>query len=124
MSYRLRTCNKETEFFLLRSYYENHRRRESGRENKSSSESLPGTTKAKLAPIVHADHPRREIAKSDPEVLLAAELGQRARTLHERYPGARARAPRQRGVRSGRRRARCQQDHGHHACASIAKAGT
>jgi hypothetical protein len=46
------------------------------RPKRSYCESLPRTTKAKLAPIVHADHRRRKIAKLDPEVLLAAELGQ------------------------------------------------
>ena len=68
-------------------------------------------------PIVPADHQRAEIAQVDPEVLLTAELCGRARTLHERSPGARAQAPRQRGVQSGRRIQRLQLDGVELACA-------
>jgi hypothetical protein len=56
------------------------------------SQELRRTTKAKLAVLLPADHQREEISPSDPEVQLAAE-----HTLQERCPGARARAPCQKG---------------------------
>ena len=65
------------------------------------SQELRRTTKAKLAVLLPADHRRAEIAPSVPEVKLAAEVRARARTLQERCPGARARAPRQKGAQTG-----------------------
>jgi hypothetical protein len=50
--------------------------------------SLPGTTKAKLASLLHTTHPRQKIPLKDPKVLLAAELGSQCRTLQEQFPGA------------------------------------
>ena len=49
-----------------------------------------------------ADHQRADIAQVDPKVLPAAELRARARKLQERCPGARARAPRQKGAQPDR----------------------
>ena len=71
------------------------------RPKTSGRESLPRTTKAKLAPSRHPDHRQGVTAHKVPEVLLAAELGPRAWTLRERYPGACASAPRQKGARTG-----------------------
>jgi hypothetical protein len=73
------------------------------RPETSGRESLPRTTKAKLAPSRRPDHRQGDTAHKDPEVLLAAELGPRACTLRERYPGTCASAPRQKGARTGRR---------------------
>ncbi len=42
-----------------------------------------------------------DIAPEDPQVLLAAESRGPARTLQERSPGARTRAPRQKGAQTG-----------------------
>ena len=74
------------------------------------SQELRKTTKAKLAGLLPADHRRAEIAPSDPEVQLAAEVRARACTLQERCPGARARAPRQKGAQPDRRLSRYQLD--------------
>ena len=63
-----------------------------------------------------------EIAQVDPEVLPAAELRARARKLQERCPGARARAPRQKGAQPDRRIRRHQRDGVKLACARKAKA--
>ena len=71
-------------------------------KRKKSCESLPGTTKAKLVWLSPADHRRADIAPEDPQVLLAAESRGPARTFQEQYPGARARAPRQKGAQTGR----------------------
>jgi hypothetical protein len=82
------------------------------------SQELRRTTKAKLAVLLPADHRCAEIAPSDPEVQLAAEVRARARTLQERCPSARARAPRQKGAQSYRRLSRYQLDGVKLACAS------
>jgi hypothetical protein len=74
------------------------------------SRELRRTTKAKLAVLLPADHRRTEIAPSDPEVKLAAEVHARARALQERCPGARTRAPHQKGAQSDRRLSRYQLD--------------
>jgi hypothetical protein len=71
-----------------------------------------------LAVLLPADHRHVEIAPSDPEVQLAAEVHVRARTLQERCPGACARAPRQKGAQSDRRLSRYQLDGVNLACAS------
>ena len=81
--------------------YKNYRRGEADQEE--LSQELRRTTKAKLAVLLPADHRRAEIAPSDPEVQLAAEVRARARTLQERCPGVRARAPRQKGAQTDRR---------------------
>jgi hypothetical protein len=77
---------------------------------KRGRESLPGTTKAKLASPLRADHRRRYWTPKDPKARLTAELGLQVRTLHERDPGVRARASRQEGVQSGHRHRRYQLD--------------
>jgi hypothetical protein len=55
-------------------------------------------------------------------VQLAAELGLRVGKLHERDPGARARAPRQEGVQSSRRGCQYQLDGNKLACANSTEA--
>ncbi len=77
----------------------------------------PRTTKAKLAFFAPADHRRAEIAKGDPEVLPASELCAQAHKHRDRCPGARARAPRQKGAQTGRRQDRPQLDGGKLVCA-------
>jgi hypothetical protein len=49
--------------------------------------SLPGTTKAKLASLLHANHWRQEMPHKDPEARLAADLALRCHRLQERFPG-------------------------------------
>jgi hypothetical protein len=66
-----------------------------------ASKSLPGTTKAKLAPLLHATHWQQELPCKDPKVLLAAKLGPRGCTLQERFPGASAQAQSQKQAQSG-----------------------
>ncbi len=53
--------------------------------------------------MLRANHRRQLIPTRTPEVGVAAELSLRACTLRERYPGARARAPRQKGAHTERR---------------------
>ncbi len=89
---------------------------------KRGRESLPGTTKAKLASPLRADHRWQYWTPEDPEAQLAAELGLRVRTLHEQDPGARARAPRQEGVQSGCWHRRYQLDGDKLASANSAEA--
>jgi hypothetical protein len=48
--------------------------------------------------MLHANHCRQLIPPRTPEVRAAAELSLRACTLREQYPGARTRAPRQKGA--------------------------
>ena len=74
-----------------------------------------------MSPL-RADHRRQYWTPKDPEARLVAELGLRVRTPHKRDPGARARAPRQEGVQSGRRRCRYQLDGNKLACANSAEA--
>jgi hypothetical protein len=50
--------------------------------------SLPGTTKAKLASLLHANYQRWEMPHKDPEGWLVAELALRCCRLRERFPGA------------------------------------
>jgi hypothetical protein len=52
----------------------------------------------KASTTLRADRRRRLIPCGTPKAQVAAELSVRARTLRERYPGARARAPRQKGA--------------------------
>jgi hypothetical protein len=49
--------------------------------------SLPGTTKAKLASWLHANHCWREVPHKDPEARLVAEWAQRCRRLQEQFSG-------------------------------------
>jgi hypothetical protein len=72
-------------------------------EEQVARASLPRTTKAKLVFLLPADHRLAEIAPVDPEALLVAELHAQARKLQEQCPGARARAPRQKGAQPDRR---------------------
>ncbi len=50
--------------------------------------SLPGTTKAKFASLLHTNHQRQEMPHKDPKAQLAAELALRCHTLQEQFPGA------------------------------------
>ncbi len=50
--------------------------------------SLPGTTKAKLASSLHADHRRRAMLYKDRKAQLAVELAPPCRRLQEQFPGA------------------------------------
>ena len=97
---------------------------EVGMPSRGASQELRRTTKAKLAVLLPADHRRAEIAPSDPEVQLAAEVRARARTrtLQERCPGTRARAPCQKGAQPDRRIRRHKLDGAKLACARKAKA--
>ncbi len=63
--------------------------------------SLPGTTKAKLASLLHTAHPWWEMPLKDPKVRLTAELGPRGRTLQEQLPGAPAWVQSQKQAQSG-----------------------
>ncbi len=49
--------------------------------------SLPGTTKANLASLLHAAHWWQEMPLKDPKVWLAVKLGLRGRTFQERLLG-------------------------------------
>ncbi len=53
--------------------------------------------------MLRADRRRRLIPRGTPKAQVAAELSVQARTLRERYPGARAQAPHQKGARIERR---------------------
>jgi hypothetical protein len=90
--------------------------------NERGCESLPRTTKAKLASPLRVDHQRRYWTPKNPKARLTAELGLRVCTLQERDPGARAQAPRQEGVQSGCRRCQYQLDGNKLACANSAEA--
>ncbi len=57
----------------------------------------------KASATLRADHHRQLIPSGTPEARVAAQLNVRARTLRERYPGARAQAPRQKGAHIERR---------------------
>ena len=121
-AYRLGYFEFKT-LFLLRSYYKNAYRRESGGKSWSSHESLPRTTKANLALLLSANHWRQYWTPKYPEVQLAVELDSRVRTLHEQDPGERTWAPRQHeGVQSGHWHCRYQLDGDTLACAEIAEA--
>ncbi len=50
--------------------------------------SLPGTTKAKLASLLHANHWRREMPHKDRKAQLTLELAPPCRRLQEQFPGA------------------------------------
>jgi hypothetical protein len=63
--------------------------------------SLPGTTKAKLAPSLHTPHPWQEMPHKDSKMRLAAELGPRGRTLQEQFPDAPTWAQSQKQCQSG-----------------------
>ncbi len=63
--------------------------------------SLPGTTKHKLASLLHATHWRRKMPLNDPKVWFAAELDPQGRTLQEQFPGALAWAQSQKWAQSG-----------------------
>ncbi len=52
----------------------------------------------KASATLRADHCWQLIPRGAPEAQVAAELSVQARTLRERYPGARAQAPRQKGA--------------------------
>ena len=106
---------------LLRSYYENTYRWESG-QIKRGCESLPRSTKANLVALLHTNHRRQYWTYKDSEVRLATELGSQARTLHECYPGACARAPRKKGVQSGLWHCQYQVDGAKLACANNVEA--
>ena len=71
-----------------------------------------------------ADHRRQLIPRGTPEARVAAELSVRARTLQERYPGARTRVPRQKGAHIKRRPRPRRMDDGALADANKATAAT
>ena len=73
--------------------------------------------------MLRADH-RRLIPSGTPEAQVAAELSVRARTLRERYPGACAQAPRQKGAHIERRPRPRRMDDGELADANKAEAAT
>jgi hypothetical protein len=50
--------------------------------------SLPGTTKAKLASLLCANHQRRVMSHKDPKAQLGVELALRCRRLQEQFHGA------------------------------------
>jgi hypothetical protein len=78
------------------------------------------TTKAKLAPLLHANHQWREIPFKNPKVQLAAELSLRAHTFQEQSPGACAQALHQKGSQSGLQHSHRQLVNGKLACANKA----
>ncbi len=75
---------------------------ESGQFYERPRASLPGTNKAKLASLTHANHWRREMALKDPKAWLAAELVLRCHRLQEQFPGAPALAMSRKRSQSGR----------------------
>jgi hypothetical protein len=74
--------------------------------------------------MLRADHRWGLIHHRTPEARVAAELSVRARTLRERYPGARARAPHQKGAHTERRPRPRRMDDGALAYANKAEAVT
>ena len=73
--------------------------------------------------MLRTNHRRQLIPPRTPEARVAAELSLRACTLRERYPGARARAPRQKGAHIERWPRPCRMDDGALADANKAEAG-
>ena len=86
--------------------------------NNKPSRDLRGQASTTL----RADHCRQLIPPRTPEARVAAELSLRACTLRERYPGARARAPRQKGAHTERRPRPRRMDNGALAYANKAEA--
>jgi hypothetical protein len=78
----------------------------------------------KASATLRADHRWRLIPSGTPEARVAAELSVRACTLRERYPGARARAPRKKGAHIQRRPRPRRMDNGALADANKAEAAT
>ncbi len=74
--------------------------------------------------MLRADHRRQLIPSETPKARVAAELSVQARILRERYPGARAQAPRQKGAHIERRLRLRRMDNGALADANKAKAAT
>jgi hypothetical protein len=68
----------------------------------SQTRAIQGPT-WKASATLRADSRRRLIPRGTPKAQVAAELSVPARTLRERYPGAHAQAPRQKGARIERR---------------------
>ncbi len=88
--------------------------------NNKPSRDLRGQASATL----RADHRRQLIPPRTPEARVATELSLRACTLREQYPGARARAPRQKGAHTERRPRPRRMDNGALAYANKAEAAT
>jgi hypothetical protein len=86
--------------------------------NNKPSRDLRGQASATL----RADHRRQLIPPRTPEAQVAAELSIRARTLRERYPGARAQAPHQKDAHIERRPRPRRMDDGALAYANKVKA--
>jgi hypothetical protein len=78
----------------------------------------------KASATLRADHCWRLIPRGTPEAQVAAELSVRAYTLQEQHPGARARAPCQKGAHTERRPRPRRMDDGALADANKAKAAT
>ena len=62
--------------------------------------------------MLRADHHWQLILSRTPKVRVAAELSLQACTLRERYPGARAQAPRRKDAKTERRPRPCRLDDG------------
>jgi hypothetical protein len=73
---------------------------------------------------LRANHCRQLIPPRTPKARVAAELSLRACTLQEWYPGARGRAPHQKGAHTERRPRPCRMDNGVLADANKAEAAT
>ena len=78
----------------------------------------------KARATLRADHHRRLIPHGTPESRVVAELSVRACTLREQHPGARARAPHQKGADIERRPRLRRMDDGALADANKAEAAT
>ncbi len=76
-------------------------RLESGQFLCSHKQSLPRTTKAKLASLLHAAHQWQETPTKDSKVRLVAKLGLQDCILQERSPGMHTQALSQKGALSG-----------------------
>ncbi len=63
--------------------------------------SLPGTTKAKLASLLHANYWWWEMTHKDPKAQLAVELALRCHRLQEQFPGTPTWAMSQKGAQFG-----------------------
>ena len=78
----------------------------------------------KVSTMLLANCCQQLIPRGTPKAQVAAELSVRAHTLRERYPGARAQAPRQKGARIERRPRPRRMDNGALADANKAEAAT
>ncbi len=89
----------------------------------SQTRAIQGPTR-KASATLRADRRWRLIPRGTPKAQVVAELSVRARTLREQYPGARARAPRQKGAHIKRQPRPRRMDDGALADANKAEAAT